>query len=359
MELGIGTMLMLGFLLGLAMMTAATADRDAQRSEGTLKSYLVDGGSTIYKGTLVGTNSAGYLVPMADASGLGFVGVAAQKADNASGADGALSCLVECEGEYEFVYAGGDAAQTLVDGTTVVYAQDDQTVDEDASLTTNDYPVGVIVEVISTTKVRVKISAHLRIAGTVATGDLASLAVTTAKINTAAVTAAKLTTTMATGMIPLPLALAREISSNDIINTAGDAGVLSKNTTPILERVNGATDKKQRISWAASNSDEIVWDIVYPPDLDDAAAVTVKFRALMAGATDTPVVAVSYFEGVGDTNAGGNSGALSNAVQTLSVVIAASDVGAAPNGASIGFVPGAHTTDILYLLSAWVEYTRK
>lgn len=46
--------------------------------------------------------------------------------------------------------------------------------------------------------------------------------------------------------IDVPLASLRETSSNDIINTAGDAGVLSKNTTPILEFVNGDTDSAIR-----------------------------------------------------------------------------------------------------------------
>lgn len=171
--------------------------------------------------------------------------------------------------------------------------------------------------------------------------------------------ASDLTTTMRKGFIPLHLAAAREIGSNDIINTAGDAGVLSKDTTPILERINGATDKKQRIRWASSNNDEIAWDFPYPPDLDDAAAVIVNFIALSGGATDTPVLTVSYFEGIGDANAGGNTAALSAAAAQKTVSIAAGDVGAYPNGASVGLVPGAHTTDTVLLLAAWIEYTRK
>jgi hypothetical protein len=70
----------------------------------------------------------------------------------------------------------------------LAYAQDNQTVDEDASLTTNDYPVGEIVEVVSATHVRVLIAPHLRIAGAVATGDLANSAVTPAKMSTNAKT---------------------------------------------------------------------------------------------------------------------------------------------------------------------------
>lgn len=186
--------------------------------------------------------------------------------------------------------------------------------------------------------------------GSVATGDIA----------TGAVTAVKLAATLKTGSIPLPLTAWREISSNDIPNTAADAGALSSNTTPILGRVNGATDKQLRLAWAASNSDEITFGgIAYPPDLDDASAVTVHLLAAMAGATDTPTIAISFWEGVGDTNAGGNTGAITGTTVTeYSVSIAHGDIGAHPKAATIGIIPGAHTTDALYIYAAWIEYTR-
>lgn len=192
-------------------------------------------------------------------------------------------------------------------------------------------------------------------------GALASSGVTTTKIADAAVTAAKLTTTMQKGFIPLPLQSWREIASNDIPNTASVGGLLTSNTTPILARVNGATDKQLRLAWAASNSDEITFGgIAYPPDLDDAAAVTVHVLAAMAGATDTPVLAISFFEGVGDTNAGGNTAAVTGtAVAKYSVSVAHGDVGAHPKAVTVGITPGAHTTDALYVYAVWMEYTRK
>lgn len=196
--------------------------------------------------------------------------------------------------------------------------------------------------------------------GGVTTSKIADSAVTTGKLDANAVTAAKLTATMATGYIPLPLAQAREIATNEIINTAGDAGVLSSNTTPTLARVNGATDKQLRIGWASSNSDEIVWSVVSPPDLDDTAAVEVHLLAASGGATNSPVIAVSFFEGVGDTNAGGNTAAVTGtSVAEYTVSIAHGDIAASPQPWSIGLVPAAHTTDALYVYGAWIEYTRK
>jgi len=337
---------------------AAAADYDSKRSEGKLKSYLVAGSTTIYKGTMVGTNSSGYLVPMSDTAGLGFVGVAAEKVVN-SGSAGDESCRVYTDGEFEFAYAGANAAQTLVDGTTIVYAQDDITVDEDAALTTNDYPVGVIVEVVSTTKVRVFISGHLRVAGAVATGDLANSAVTTAKIADANVTAAKLTATMQKGFIPLDITTAKIIATNAIGNTT-EGLFPDGNTDPSLARVNGATDKALRVIWPSSSVVELQFaPFAYPGDLDDTAAVTVHLLARMASTADTPVIAVGYFEGVGDTNAGGNTAALSDTLAEKTVTIAAGDVGTHPNFATVTLTPGAHGTDALWLYSAWVEYTRK
>lgn len=162
------------------------------------------------------------------------------------------------------------------------------------------------------------------------------------------------------GFIPLALADAREVSSNAAINAAGNGGLLASDTTPIFQRVNGATDKALRLNWAATNVDEITWALAYPPDLDDNAALEVHFLAAMAGASDTPTLTVGYFEGVGDTDAGGATAAVTGTtVAEYSVSIAGSDVSTPPKFASISLVPGAHGTDALYVYAAWVEYTRK
>lgn len=196
--------------------------------------------------------------------------------------------------------------------------------------------------------------------GACGSGTLAAGSIGTTQLANNGVTAGKLTATMAIGYLPLPLAAAREIGSNDIINTAGDAGVLSKNTTPIFERVNAATDTQLRLNWAATNVDEITWSVVSPPDLDDAAAVEVHLLAAMESTNDTPVVAVKFFEGIGDSNAGGNTAAVTGATMAeYSVSIAHGDIAASPKPWSISLVPAAHGTDKLYVYGAWIEYTRK
>lgn len=186
--------------------------------------------------------------------------------------------------------------------------------------------------------------------GTVNTGDLA----------TGAVTAAKLATTLKTGFVHLPLTTWRIIATNDIAaKNAADGGLISLDTDPTLKRVNTSTDKQLRLAWAAASVVEITNGFVYPPDLDEASNVEFHFLAASAGATNSPTVAVGYFEGVGDTNAGGNSGAVTGTtVAEYSVAIAASDIGATPKSASVSLTPAAHGTDALYIYATWIEYTR-
>lgn len=191
-------------------------------------------------------------------------------------------------------------------------------------------------------------------------GTLGTGTVGTVNLAAGAVEAAKLSTTLKTGFIPLPLTSWRLVATNDIpASGSADGGVLSQDTAPKLERVNDATDKKLRIAWAASGVVEICNDFPYPPDLDEASAVTVHLLAAMAGTDDTPTIAVGYFEGVGDANAGGNTGAVTGTtVAEYTVSIAHGNVGAPPKAASVSLTPAAHGTDALYVYGAWIEYTR-
>lgn len=154
-------------------MAAATADRDGQKTEGKVKSLDVKAAVTLFKNTLAGWN-AGYLQPLAHGtSGLRFAGVTQHKADNADGDDGDIECKIERHGEWEFVYNGGNADETLLGKTA--YAIDDQTVDEDPSTVTNEYAVGEIVEIVSATKVRIQIDGYCLRAAPAAQAAISSL----------------------------------------------------------------------------------------------------------------------------------------------------------------------------------------
>lgn len=137
-------------------MAAASAAREAQRTEGRLKSVLVAASTKIYKGTLVAVNASGYAVPGADTANFKFAGVAYETVDNSSGSNGDKAIRVEKCGEFEMVASGlaqGDLGKE-------VYITDDQTVQLAAN--TNGMKVGAIAEIISATKPRIRIDNYVR-----------------------------------------------------------------------------------------------------------------------------------------------------------------------------------------------------
>ncbi len=163
------------------------------------------------------------------------------------------------------------------------------------------------------------------------------------------------------GKLDLNLGSLREIVTNDIDTSANHGGILTSDSTPTYARVNGATDKALRVSWASSNSDEVQFPPMFmPPDLDETQDVIIHLLARMSGATDTPTIDVQVFDGIGDTEMGGATAALSSTLAELTVTISAADISGHPTGfLNISLVPGAHTTDILELYAAWAEYTLK
>lgn len=169
---------------------------------------------------------------------------------------------------------------------------------------------------------------------------------------------------LAKGTIQVPLNTFRLISSNDIPNSnTTDGGIISKNTAPIFERVNAATDKATRLSWASASVIEIASPtIVYPNDIDVAAPMVINILAAMkAGSVDVPTLTVNAFVGVGDSNCGGTTAALSTTLAQVTVSIAAADLGTAPNFLNFTIAPGTHATasNDVYVYGVSITYTRK
>lgn len=192
-------------------------------------------------------------------------------------------------------------------------------------------------------------------AGTLGTGTVG-----TTQLADAGVTAAKLSSTLIKGFIPLDITMLRIIATNAIGNLS-EGMLLDGNTAPSLARVNGATDKALRVIWAASSSIECQFPPVpKPPDLDGASNLTIHLMMAKDTNTDNTVtVDVQVFDGVGDTECGAATGALSSAtLAEYSATVAAADLGDHPGFLNISLVPGTHTTDAIYLYAAWIEYTR-
>lgn len=134
----------------MADITERKASTD--RQDGLILSFL-QGAESIFEGALVAINAAGYAVNAGDDANAVVIGVADESVDNSGGAAGDLSIKVRRSGVFTFV-AAWSAAQA--DVNTLVYAVDNQSVDL-AATTTNDVLVGRVVEVLSSSKVRVDI----------------------------------------------------------------------------------------------------------------------------------------------------------------------------------------------------------
>lgn len=247
---------------------------------------------------------------------------------------------------------GGNSA--VVVGDAIYYVDGDT---PHLSKKASGYYVGVALEAINSGSTD---TINVRFGDSPGSGSVASGGINTTQLAAGAVTAPKLSTNLAIGYIPLPLDRWRIITTNDIsAKNAADGGLVSLDTDPTYKRVNGATDKKTRLAWAATSVVEVQQDFAYPPDLDDTAALTIHLLSGVGGAMDTPAIAVGYFEGVGDTNAGGNTPSLAQTVADKIVTIAAADVGAYPQGAAVSLIPAAHANDAIYIYAAWLEYARK
>jgi hypothetical protein len=175
------------------------------------------------------------------------------------------------------------------------------------------------------------------------------------------VLASMLTATMGVGFIPLDISTLKLIAGDAIGNTT--EGMLPDgNTAPSLARVNGATDIALRLAWAATVVTELQFaPVPKPPDMDGTAVATFHMMLAKNGNTDNAAtVGVKIFDGVGDTNAGGNTAALDTAsLAEYTVTLAAADLAEHPGFLNISVTPGVHANDAIYLYAAWIEYARK
>lgn len=139
-------------------MAALAADKVvASRNLGAKLQYPVVASDIIYAGSIVMIDSAGYANPAAaSVTNNGCVGIAVEKADNASGSAGAVDVEVQ---EGEFLLDATTAAQTIVGD--LVYAEDDQTIDETQG--SNEPRAGIATEFVSASSVWVRMGIGLNV----------------------------------------------------------------------------------------------------------------------------------------------------------------------------------------------------
>jgi hypothetical protein len=129
-------------------MTALTANFNRTEKVGRLQSYPIFAGAKVYKNALLMVRPDGYVAPAAALAGAVYVGMAYEEALIPT-ASGDVSLRVERKNAIEIAIG----AATQADLGKEVYASDDNTVSTTQGA--NEVAVGVIIEVISATKVLV------------------------------------------------------------------------------------------------------------------------------------------------------------------------------------------------------------
>lgn len=157
--------------------------------------------------------------------------------------------------------------------------------------------------------------------------------------------------------IPIPLTSLREATNFDVSNIAANGGLLASDTTPILSAINDATDGCQRVTWAAGNNDQVIFQTPLPPNLDVTKDIVIHFRIASGGTTNAVGFTLASFFNEGDTSIADTS----TTNQTTSyaekiATIAAADVPAGAQTLTVGLTPVAHTTDTMNLTGIWIEY---
>lgn len=127
-------------------MTALAAAANRLSKEDNIFGYPVLTNTVIYKGAIVVVDDNGFAIPATDTANLRVVGVADDTVNNNPGASGAK--WVRVTSGRAFLFAATSITQAMVGDP--MFVVDDNTVD-DAAGSTNEVPVGRLVEFVSTT----------------------------------------------------------------------------------------------------------------------------------------------------------------------------------------------------------------
>lgn len=130
-------------------MAGLTQSYETYEKPGLVQSYRMSN-VKVWKGGLVGLTATGYVTPMAHGTaGLRFAGVAGESIDNSAGSAGDKSVNVAKSGSFVMKAASG-FAPTVADLGKEVYANSDWEVQIATAGLTNQYKVGTIVGIEST-----------------------------------------------------------------------------------------------------------------------------------------------------------------------------------------------------------------
>ncbi len=350
-------------------MTALAIERNTNFA-GTVPSrgtYPIKANTRIFKGSIVGLDSAGRAMP-GDTIAHGclvIVGKASATYDNRTGSVlGGAAAAVDVEVEFgvfqwDFKAGGGDDI-AADDVGKVCFASDDHTV----ALTndTDTLPIAGLITEFRDSKPYVWMGPHVAALVIVAAGEVSQL--DAAQISVAALLVAAAT---ASAVVNIPLTSF----------VAADATPLAKFAsagTPTFG-LNLADSEALNIRW---NNDAApgtaLCQVNIPPDLDDTAAAQLEFLCSKSGATvgdATTLTVTAFIINTGDVHdfdadCGGVTDALvgnaaAKTTKTLTLTISAANI--QPGARSLVFTvtptAGLLGTDDLMLHSVRLRYTRK
>lgn len=331
----------------------------------------VDGGSKIYKGTLVAQLTATtMLVAGSTASSGPAIGIATHDVDNSAGSDGDLRCIVRMD--QIFLLANGTSTDACSEATklfSVVYMADDHTVYDNSAGSTLQ-AAGRFLGIEPDGRVRVfvgmsNLGDSLADASGVAIADTGSF--TTAADVEAALAELYQDTRTVNSSVGIPLA--------SFLDADGDPLAKFISAGSPTFGFNLADSEALNIRWNNDGTPgTALCQLALPSDIDDTAAAQLEFLCSKSGATvgdATTLLVAAYIVSAGDlhdadANCGGTTGALvgnatAKTTAVLSLTLAAADIPASPRSMTFTVTPTAGTlgTDDLMIHSVRLRYKRK
>lgn len=150
----------------------------------------------------------------------------------------------------------------------------------------------------------------------------------------------------------------REATTGDVGNIVANGGILASDTTPTLSGV--STGITQRLTWAASNVDQILCQFALPEDFDGRDDVLVELWVSSGGTTDLSSFGVATaWDGGASISDTATDPAASVTVHKITARIAAADIPDSPSFFSMTLTPAAHGTDTMLLDAVRMTYVAR
>jgi hypothetical protein len=346
-------------------MGVLAADKRIEYTEGVEVPLPVVATDIIYAGALVSVNAAGNAVPGNDTAGQIFVGVAMERADNATGNAGDKTVNVRRRGLFKLTLGTAISQVNVGDN---VFLVDDQTVDVTAQCT-NKIWCGIIAGYIDSTHAWVDIEPAIKqadlaahIADSAAAHSASAISIADGGSFTAEVEVEAALQEIYQGLktiqgtVPVPLGAI----------TMEDGTALTKQATTVAGYAQIANKETViDVPVGCTSGESLGFSVPLPQDIDVAADLHVHVLAGKDADNDVLTLDCEVFPvGAGDV---ANADIQDTAAQTivaavteLTYVCGLDGLLASPSAVSVVLlVGGTNDGDAVYIYAVWLEYKKK